>query len=387
MHIGIVGGGPGGLTCAIALARRGIRSTVFERGADPDEATTFDPDRSYPIDITGHGLRALRHIDATEYFDARMTAFNGITYRGRLVDPWPEPGWIGSRGDILRSLIAVARARHQDMIDVHFECPVEGVDVLRGTVSGDPFDVVVGADGANSQVRAAMAEQVEGFTVQRSSLSNYGLILELDLVREQFDPHFLNGLAISPFALAGTVSDDSCVGGHRWVAVIGTNHPETFASPRAAHDWLRRHVPRALEAASDSAIRDFAGRRPVPLGRQVTCSAVSGGRAVLLGDAAVVFPPIGQGCNAALESAVVFDECLGEGPLESVGQRYEAAWKPQADALSWLGSQVRYQDPLTVLKALVGAALGINVVQMSKSSTLTYADVRRAAQRLGPLGR
>jgi 2-polyprenyl-6-methoxyphenol hydroxylase-like FAD-dependent oxidoreductase len=70
--IAIVGGGPAGLVAAMALARRGIQTTVFEREVHPDTAPRFNPDRSYTIDITGHGLRALRHIDVTPYFDARM---------------------------------------------------------------------------------------------------------------------------------------------------------------------------------------------------------------------------------------------------------------------------------------------------------------------------
>src|SRR5919199_1064035 len=90
--IAIVGGGPAGLVAAIALARRGIRTTVFEREVHPERAPRFNPDRSYTIDITGHGLRALRHIDATSYFDARMLPFNGIKYKGRLVQEWAEPG-------------------------------------------------------------------------------------------------------------------------------------------------------------------------------------------------------------------------------------------------------------------------------------------------------
>ena len=87
--IAIVGGGPAGLVTAIALARRGIRTTVFDRDAHPEVAPRFNPDRSYTIDITGHGLRALRYIDATSYFDARMLPFKGIQYRGKVVQDWP----------------------------------------------------------------------------------------------------------------------------------------------------------------------------------------------------------------------------------------------------------------------------------------------------------
>jgi 2-polyprenyl-6-methoxyphenol hydroxylase-like FAD-dependent oxidoreductase len=73
---------PGGLTAAIALARRGVRTTVFERDAHPEHTPRFNPDRSYAIDITGHGLRALRHIDALTHFDADMIQFRGIRFRG-----------------------------------------------------------------------------------------------------------------------------------------------------------------------------------------------------------------------------------------------------------------------------------------------------------------
>jgi 2-polyprenyl-6-methoxyphenol hydroxylase-like FAD-dependent oxidoreductase len=59
--IAIVGGGPAALVLAIALARRGIGTTLFERDVHPDVAPRFNPDRSYTIDISGHGLKALRH--------------------------------------------------------------------------------------------------------------------------------------------------------------------------------------------------------------------------------------------------------------------------------------------------------------------------------------
>ena len=62
--IAIVGGGPSGLVLAIALARRGIRTTVFERDAHPERPPRFNPDRSYTIDISGHGLVRVQHASA-----------------------------------------------------------------------------------------------------------------------------------------------------------------------------------------------------------------------------------------------------------------------------------------------------------------------------------
>lgn len=383
--IAIVGGGPGGLTAAIALARRGVASTVFERESHPNRVQPFNPDRSYPIDITGHGLRAIRHIDAVDEFDARMTRFRGIRYRGRAVDPWGEPGWIGSRGDITRTLVSIAEERHPDLIEFVFDRAVHDLDVTTGELAGRRFDLVVGADGSGSRVRAALQDQVAGFAISTSAVPNHGLILELDRVDGRLDPQFLNALSLNPFTMSGVVGDDSRPGGVRWLAVIGTRQPLDFSSPEQASVWLRRHVPMAADMASPEAVADMSARRAVPLGRLVTCSRLHGGRAVLLGDAAVTFPPIGQGGNASMESAMVLDQCLAAGPVDSVGARFDSAWKPQADALAWLGWQVRYQDPMTALRVSIAALTGRNLATQTKSSTRPYADVARRARRLGPL--
>jgi 2-polyprenyl-6-methoxyphenol hydroxylase-like FAD-dependent oxidoreductase len=252
-------------------------------------------------------------------------------------------------------------------------------------VAGRRFDLVVGADGAGSVVRAAMREQVEGFTVETSSVSNYGLLLELDRVGEELDKHYLNGLAVSPLVLAAVILDEDQPGGVRWLCVIGVNKPITFTSPGQATDWLRRHVPRVLDLTSEQAIAEFSRREYVHLGQRLTCSRLHGGRAVLIGDAAAAFPPVGQGGNAALESAIVLDQCLAAGPLDTVGARFEAAWKPEADAISWIGGQVRYQNPWMFVRIIIATAFGVNVASQSKSSTRSYAQVQRAARRLGPL--
>jgi kynurenine 3-monooxygenase len=383
--IAIVGGGPAGLTAAIALARRGVHSTVFERDAHPEQMPRFNPDRSYPIDMTGHGLRAVRYIDALAHFDARLTPFRGITFGSRLIDRWSEPGWIGSRGDIMRALMSVVDERHGDLIDFVYDVDVRTVDVHAGELAGQRFDLVVGADGAGSAVRTAMREQVEGFTVQTSTVPNYGLLLELDQVGDQLDKHYLNGFAANPLVLAGAVVDEAKPDGVRWVCVIGVGKPITFDSPAQATQWLRRHCARVLDMASEQAIADFAQRDWVHLGQRTTCSRLFGGRAVLLGEAAAAFPPVGQGANAALESAVALDQSLATGPVETAGARYEAAWKPEADAVSWMGAQIRYGNPWTSVRAIVSHTFGVNVFGQAKSSTKSYAQVQRAARRLGPL--
>ena len=78
--VAIVGGGPAGLTLAAALAQQGgFEIAVFERSDDHFSAETYNPDRSYTIDITGHGLRAARFIGITVRFDAGLIHFKGLS--------------------------------------------------------------------------------------------------------------------------------------------------------------------------------------------------------------------------------------------------------------------------------------------------------------------
>ena len=216
--IAIVGAGPAGLVAAIALARRGVRSTVFERDEHPDQAPRFNADRSYTIDITGY-------VDATSYFDERMLAFNGIQYRGRVLEGWDKPGWTGSRGDIVRTLMAVASDRHERDVDFRFQCPVKSVDVHTGTLtyasradgtSAMRFGLVIGADGAGSVIRRAMQEQVGGFTVKRESIPNYVTMLTLDGVGDRMDSSYLHAMSIRHFYVAGAINGDDGPATARW---------------------------------------------------------------------------------------------------------------------------------------------------------------------------
>ena len=56
----IIGAGPAGMVLALALCKRdNVEVTVFEKGPSHLASTKFNPDRSYTIDMTGHGAKAL----------------------------------------------------------------------------------------------------------------------------------------------------------------------------------------------------------------------------------------------------------------------------------------------------------------------------------------
>jgi len=394
-RIAIVGGGPAGLVAAIALARRGIPTTVLERDAHPDHAPRFNPDRSYTIDITGHGLRALRHINATSYFDARLMRFRGIQYGDRVVEEWSELGWTGSRGDILRALMALATDTYGDLIHIEFGCKVTAVGVHAGTVTSAPpggeartrpFDLIVGADGAGSVVRRAMNDQIAGFRIQTASMPNYLTMIELDRLSDQLDPTYLQALSTRPFCVAGAIRGEDGSGQPRWFGAIGTRQSLSFVSPDAARRYLRKACPRVLDLASPKAINEFAERTCYHIGQKLSCSQLHGGAAVLIGDAAGPFPPIGQGVNAAMEAAVVLSESIyAARDLSAGAASYDQQWKPELDAVSWISEKMLFENRLHTLRANLTMRFGINVIGQAKSSKKSYAQVYAEARRLRPL--
>jgi kynurenine 3-monooxygenase len=87
-----------------------------------------------------------------------------------------------------------------------------------------------------------------------------------------------------------------------------------------------------------------------------------------------------------MESAVVLDGLIGEGgEFPDIAARYTAAWKPEADAVSWISQQTLFENPANTLRSVATMAIGQNVVDQAKSSDRSYSEVREKARRLGPV--
>jgi kynurenine 3-monooxygenase len=288
--------------------------------------------------------------------------------------------------------------KHRDLVTFEFECRVEGVDVVAGTLicptksNGSitrQFDFVIGADGTGSIVRAAMLEQIAGFTVEKKSFPNYCTMIELDRVGDQMDKHYLHGLSVRPFCVAGAIKGEKS-NTARWFCAVGTKAASVFSSVENARRFFRDRCPRILELASEEAIAAFARRTCYHIGQTLTCSQLFGGRAALLGDAAAAFPPIGQGVNAAMESAMALDCCIGEAghsraQLLEAAKLYSMRWKPEADAVSWMSERSLFENRFHMLRASFTSRLGLSIFNDAKSADVPYSEVRRKAERLWPL--
>lgn len=139
ISVAIVGGGPAGLTLAAALAQQGgFEIAVYERAEDHFRAETYNLDRSYTIDMTGHGVRAAGFIRITDRFNTGFIHFKRLKiaphpWHGRLgaavtEEPYQGKGWTGSRGDICRCLQAHLLERHADSVALRFGAEASIVD-------------------------------------------------------------------------------------------------------------------------------------------------------------------------------------------------------------------------------------------------------------------
>jgi 2-polyprenyl-6-methoxyphenol hydroxylase-like FAD-dependent oxidoreductase len=160
-HIAVIGAGPGGLTCARVLQRHGVDVTVYDRdtgAASRDQGGTLDLHAD-------HGQIALREAGLLEEFHALARpegqAMRSLDRRGEIVtERRPDPGEDAApeidRGQLRRLLVdalepgTVAWGRALDAA-----VPIGGgrhrLDFADG--SGAEADLVIGADGAWSQVR------------------------------------------------------------------------------------------------------------------------------------------------------------------------------------------------------------------------------------------
>jgi 2-polyprenyl-6-methoxyphenol hydroxylase-like FAD-dependent oxidoreductase len=187
-HYLIVGGGPVGFATALLLAKKGIRSTVFE-GRD---AVINIPEESYPIGVNARGLHTMELIDPAVAQECRDT--------GKIINSWQifggkskvahlDSGVVYGTSRARVNLIlaeAATRAPFSQLITIENNHRLRDVrlaerelvfDVRQadGTSKRRVVEVpegsrVVASDGVNSAARRAMEAQDKSF---QSKVTNW----------------------------------------------------------------------------------------------------------------------------------------------------------------------------------------------------------------------
>ena len=347
----LVGAGLAGALLATLLARRGWSVDVYEKRPDP-RRRGYEGGRSINLALAERGLHALRQAGLQ---DAVMA--QAVMMRGRMVHPLDgaepmlqryglddsEVIWSVHRGRLNIALLDAAEAAGAR---IHFSQRLDSVDFGRRvalfvndhdrTAQPQPFEALLGADGAGSGLREAMRPHVA--------------------LGERFEPllHGYKELEIPPAADGGFRIEPNAL--HIWprgdyMCIALPNTEQTFTVTL----FLPMKGERSFDALPDLATaraffeRDFADALPLlpDFDADWTNNPVSGlgtlhlgcwrlnGRAVLLGDAAHAMVPFhGQGMNCAFEDCLALDRHLAAAPdFETAFAGFEAERRPNAEAI------------------------------------------------------
>jgi 2-polyprenyl-6-methoxyphenol hydroxylase-like FAD-dependent oxidoreductase len=342
----ILGAGIGGLTCAIALAQRGIPAEILEQAPElrtigagiwlPSNAMTVMDRLGLAGELTRAGL-PLERVEVAA--GARLL---------QAIDLGPVRERFGHTTiSILRSELQRVLAAAIEPGTLRLGARVERVEpggavVLEG---GEVIaaDVVIGADGIDSAARAAVAPDA---VIRYAGQTCYRGVarLALDEADRRVCREVWNGAARCGY---------SAVGGDQvyWflpVLAPRGGRDDGPVKPRLVELAARfpAPVPAIVAATPEDSISRLDLRDLVPLPRWHR------DHVVLLGDAAhAMTPNLGQGGAQAIEDAFVLASCLNDHPTpEAAFAAYQEHRRPRVDRiarLAWrLGKAAHYRSGL-----------------------------------------
>jgi salicylate hydroxylase len=355
LSVAVIGGGIGGLAVAISLRRAGFQAQVFEQAAALSEVGAG-------IQISPNATRLLRRLGLGEALDRRGVRPVAVHQRrwddGRTLQRAPlgqaveaafgAPYYHFHRADLLEALAdalpregvqlghrLVGIADHGDRVEARF---TSGARVTA--------DLLVGADGIHSTVRAAL------FGPERPRFT--GCVAYRGLVPTERLAHLGLEVVSSNWMGPGGHFVHYFVSGGRLVNFVAVNERETWtreswtdrgrvADALAAFEGWHPQVGAIIGAVDETFIWALFDRPPLP--------RWSVGRVTLLGDAChAMLPFMAQGAAQSIEDGATLTACLLEGGARDVVsalQRYEALRRPRATRLQELSrtNKTRFHLP------------------------------------------
>ena len=303
----IVGGGPAGITTALAVARLApaIRSRLIVL-----ESETYPRDKYCAGAIGRRGTRILEDLEALP--ETPSAPIDGISFRGRGGEIAVRVGGIGRvvrriEFDHALARIAIAHGIEiQEGTRVLSVTPTAGgatVETSRGKIEAR---VVVGADGVGSVVRRALGLGKGALRAQ---------VLELDTEPVASDKaRDLIHFDASDRTLPGYIWDFPTVVGGEALVCRGIYHLRMGDEQVDMGEIFATRL-----AAIGLDIRKYPNKRYAERGYE-PASKVAGGAIMLVGEAAGIDPVTGEGIAQAIEYGSLagrfLAECGGVGSVE-----------------------------------------------------------------------
>ena len=346
MRIAIVGGGPGGLYLAALMKQldAGHEVTVWERNA-PDDTFGFG------VVFSDETLGGIESADTTIHraMESRFARWTDIDV---AIDG--RSSTIGGQGFAAMSrkeLLRILQARVAELgVEVHYRTVAPDADELRAT-----HDLVVAADGLNSQVRTRYAD---AFGPSLDPRHNKYIWFGTDLVFEAFQ-FIVRNTEFGTMQIHGYPYSDK---GSTFIVEMhedvwrraGFDRTEGEAFPPGVSDEYA--VERVAEIFAD----DLGGHRILTNNSKwlsfttVRNASWHHDNVVLLGDAAhTAHFSIGSGTKLAMEDALALAACLHEhDSVPTALAAYQEERKPVVEStqraaqasLEWFENIGRYAD-------------------------------------------
>ncbi|MFD0557433.1 2-polyprenyl-6-methoxyphenol hydroxylase-like FAD-dependent oxidoreductase [Stackebrandtia endophytica] len=330
-HIAIAGGGLGGLTLARILHRHGIGAAVYERETDRSARPQGGALDLHPES----GQRALVEAGLADRFRSQARP-EGEEHRildpsGRmLVHHRPEPGSFAGRPEIdrraLRDLlldsVPEGTVTWGHRLTTAKRRPTRGWELTFDNGRRADCDVLIGADGARSAVRPLLAD---------TRLSPVAILVELTIhdvdlrhpdIAELVGPGNLWCVGANRLLAAQRLGDGSVRVG---ISLLPDERPvDSFRDTGTLlteFDGWAPQVTALIKAGDDTPVPRSIETMPID-------SRWSGRPGItLIGDAAHLMPPVGEGANQAMLDAAELAGRLSAEPTDpdSALRGYEEA--------------------------------------------------------------
>jgi anthraniloyl-CoA monooxygenase len=361
MRADIIGGGPAGLYFGLLLRKShpDAEVNVVERNRADD---TF----GFGIVLSDETLANLRRADEASYREiaANFAYWDDIYthYKGRVL----RSGGHGFSGIRRRTLLQILQRHAAELgVEVRYQTEDPGVG------SHGEADLVVGADGINSRVRAELAERFRpAIDVRPNRFVWLGARMTLPGFTYSFreNEHGIWNLH------AYMYTHGECT------LVVETTDEAFRAAGLGVEDeaataaYVARVFREELNGAEVLTNRSFWRQFPV-----VRCASWHHGNVVLLGDAAhTAHWSIGSGTKLALEDAIALHEAVVRHPgrPRAALEAYESERRPEADRITHSAntSLVFFEN---VRRFWHMDPVQFNFALMSRSKQVTYENLRR----------
>jgi salicylate hydroxylase len=336
-RIAIVGGGIGGLSAALLLLQRGFDVQVYERAPELLEVGAglqMGPNAVRIIQSMGLSEELARVASEPPYM-ASVRWQDGSRISVRRTDNAREvygaPYYTVHRGELLSLLL---QAIPPERVHVSHTCvgvAQDGDEVRLDFENGRQVvaDIVIGADGIHSVIRAAIVGPdkplFSGFCAYRGMIpiERFQKLGEEDLAAVWFGPG--SHLVQYPISSGTMINFVGVVTEPNWTreSWYDTASKEEYL---AYFDGWHPRLKAILNEVDESKLMKWAlyERAPLPYWHK--------GRIALLGDAAhAMLPFMGQGAAQAIEDGAILARCLAAFPeAETALAAYERIRRPRA---------------------------------------------------------